>query len=126
MLCGWMINELHRCESGGKKKKNPIPFHSSCSVSARSPTVYTKQLQFLGYSMLKCAEFHKNKITKPKKKKTSLFSNFVIELSCIFYHTVIWDTSDLINEMKLQFVLTFEHVFTTITLYFMEVNSLWN
>lgn len=75
-----MINELHRCESGGKKKKNPIPFHSSCSVSARSPTVYTKQLQFLGYSMLKCAEFHKNKINKPKKKKTSLFSNFVIDV----------------------------------------------
>lgn len=46
-------------ESGGKKKKNPISFHSSCSVSARSPAVYTKQLQFLGYSMLKCAEFHK-------------------------------------------------------------------
>ena len=73
LLCGWMINELHRCESGGKKKKNPIPFHSSCSVSARSPTVYTKQLQFLGYSMLKCAEFHKNKINKPKKKKPPYF-----------------------------------------------------
>ena len=37
----------------------------------------------------------------------------------------MWDTSDLINEGKLEFVLTFEHVFTTITLYFMEVNSLW-
>lgn len=34
----------------------------------------------------------------------------------------MWDTSDLINERKLEFVLTFEHVFTTITLYFMEVN----
>ena len=53
------------------------------------------------------------------------FSNFVIELSHIFYHIIMWDTSDLINEGKLEFVLTFEHVFTIITLYFMEVNSLW-
>ena len=73
LLCGRMINELHRCESGGKKKKNPIHFHSSCSVSARSPAVYTKQLQFLGYSMLKCAQFNKNKISKKKKKKPSYF-----------------------------------------------------
>ena len=71
LLCGWMINELHRCESGGKKTKNPIHFHFSCSVSARSPAVYTKKLQFLGYSMLKCAEFNKNKISK--QKKTSYF-----------------------------------------------------
>lgn len=68
-----MINELYRCESGGKKKKNPIHFHSSCSVSARSLAVYTKQLQFLGYSMLKCAEFNKNKNEQTKKKKFPIF-----------------------------------------------------
>lgn len=66
-------------EERRRKKKNPIHFHSSCTITARSPAVYTKQLQFLGYSMLKCAEFHKNKISKPKKK-TSLFPNFVVDV----------------------------------------------
>ena len=62
-----------------RKKKKPYSLSLPCSVTARSPAVYMKQLQFLGYSMLKCAEFHKNKISKPKKKKT-LFPNFVVNV----------------------------------------------